>query len=246
MDTDDLSNETYDAIIKVAEKFHHDLTLQFGLLASDCKDESEYLKQALILIKECESDIEEAMEEIFYENIPEKSKFKSVLKEIKSQSKKFRKYQWKKERMKNGDKIILTEEQIKSIAEDLDIGMKVYVNLKTMEIKTIIDSLQHYEVDTEAWEDDINEIEENFDKYFEFEKMDSRESFRVMEDFVETVKDERLKEKLELGLSLSKPFRNFKDIIDDENEYRKQWFEFKDSRNIEFVKKQIERHNNSI
>lgn len=148
--------------------------------------------------------------------------------------------------MKNGDKIILTEEQIKSIAEDLDIGMKVYVNLLTMEIKTIIDTLQHYEVHTEAWEDDINEIEENFDKYFEFEKMDSRKSFQIMEEFLETVKDERLKEKLELGLSLSKPFRNFKDIIDVENEYRKQWFEFKDSRNIEFVKEQIERHNNSI
>jgi cobalamin biosynthesis Mg chelatase CobN len=104
----------------------------------------------------------------------------------------------------------------------------------------------HYDVDTEAWEDDINEIEENFDKYFQFERMDSRESFQVMEDFVETVDDKRLREKLELGLSLSKPFRNFKDIIDDENEYRTRWFEFRDARNIEFVKEQIERHNKSI
>ena len=140
----------------------------------------------------------------------------------------------------------LTEEQIKSIAEDLDTGMKVYVNLETMEIKSIIDTIQHYDVDTEAWEEDINEIEENFDKYFQFERMDSRESFQVMEDFIETVEDKRLKEKLELGLSLSKPFRNFKDIIDDENEYRKRWFAFKDARNIEFVKKQIERYNKGI
>lgn len=83
MDTDDLSEEAYSAVIINAEKFHHDLTLQFGVMASDCKDESEYLKEALLLIKEFESDIEEAMEEIFYENIPEKSKFKSALKEIK-------------------------------------------------------------------------------------------------------------------------------------------------------------------
>ncbi len=67
-----------------------------------------------------------------------------------------------------------------------------------------------------------------------------------MEDFIETVEDKRLREKLELGLSLSKPFRNFKDIIDDENEYRKRWFEFRDVRNIEFVKEQIERYNKSI
>jgi len=91
MDTDDLSNETYDAVIRQAEMFHHDLTLQFGVLASDCKDENEYLKQALLLIKECESDIEEAMDEIFYENIPEKSKFKSALKEIKKSIKEVQK-----------------------------------------------------------------------------------------------------------------------------------------------------------
>jgi hypothetical protein len=91
MDTDDLSEESYDAVIRKAEKFHHDLTLQFGLLASDCKDESEYLKQALLFIKECESNIEEAIDEIFYENIPEINKFKSALKEIKKIIKKVQK-----------------------------------------------------------------------------------------------------------------------------------------------------------
>lgn len=94
--------------------------------------------------------------------------------------------------------------------------MKVYVHMETNAIKTIIDLDQHFDAETEAWEEDLNEIEENFDKYFQFERMDSRESFQVMEDFVETVEDKRLREKLELGLSLSKTFRNFKDIIDDE------------------------------
>jgi len=32
MDTDDLSEETYKAIIGTAEGFHHDLTLQFCIL----------------------------------------------------------------------------------------------------------------------------------------------------------------------------------------------------------------------
>jgi len=136
-----------------------------------------------------------------------------------------------------------SEEEIKSIAEDLDIGMKVYVNIDTNEIKTIIDLDQHYDTDTEVWEEDINEIEENLDKYFQFERMDSRESFQVMEDFVETVKDEELRKKLELGLSLSKPFRNFKDIIDDEVEYREKWFAFKSAKYIEFVKEQLDNYN---
>jgi hypothetical protein len=67
-----------------------------------------------------------------------------------------------------------------------------------------------------------------------------------MEEFVETVKDEELRKKLELGLSLSKPYRNFKDIIDGENEYRKRWFEFKNAMYVAFVKKHLGRYNNRI
>lgn len=140
----------------------------------------------------------------------------------------------------------LTEEQIYSIADELEAGFKVYLNIETMETKSIIDFDNNYDADMEPWEDDIKEIEENYDKYLEFEKMDSRESFQVMEEFVETVRDEKLKEKLELGLSLSKPFRNFKDIIDDETEYRKKWFAFKSAKYREFVKEQLERHNNNL
>ena len=36
MDTDDLSNEAYEAVIIEAERFHHNLTLHFGVLADDC------------------------------------------------------------------------------------------------------------------------------------------------------------------------------------------------------------------
>ncbi|MDP3829932.1 MAG: UPF0158 family protein [Ignavibacteriaceae bacterium] len=151
-----------------------------------------------------------------------------------------------KEHMKNGDKIILTEEQIKSIAEELEAGFKVYLNIETMQTKSILDFDNNYDADTEPWEEDIKEIEENYDKYLEFDKMDSRESFQVMEEFIVTVDDEELRKKLELGLSKSKPFRNFKNIIDDENEYRKNWFAFRSAKYIEFVKEQLERYNNNL
>jgi len=147
--------------------------------------------------------------------------------------------------MNTRNELKLTDEEVKSIAEDLEIGMVVYINKETHEVKTVIDTDNYY-ADTEPWEEDLKEIEENYDKYLEIEKMDSPESYRVMEDFVETVKNEELKKKLELGLSLSKPFRNFKDIIDDEDEYRNIWFSFRDERYIEFVKEQIEIYNESI
>lgn len=83
MDTTDLSLEAYNAVLINAEKFHHDLTLQFGVLASDCKNEDEYLEESLSLIEEFEENIREALERIFYEKTPGINKFKSVLKKIK-------------------------------------------------------------------------------------------------------------------------------------------------------------------
>ena len=139
----------------------------------------------------------------------------------------------------------LTNEQIKSIAEELECGMKVYVHKKTKELKSIIDFDENIYADEEMWQEDIDEIEENIDNYIQFEKMDSRESFQVMEDFTDIVTDEELKKKLELGLRLSKPFRNFKDIIDDEGENRQKWFEFKSEKYIEFVKEQLSYFNDA-
>jgi len=147
--------------------------------------------------------------------------------------------------MKYGDKMKLTDEEIKFIAEELEIGMKVYLHKETKEIKSVINLEENIYADEELWKDSINEIEENYDKYVEFEKMDSREAFRVMEEFVETVDDEELKKKLELGLWLSKPFRNFKDIIDDEGEYRKKWFAFKSAKYVEYVKEQLANYNSA-
>ena len=50
MDTDDLSKESYNAILGEAESFHHDLTLQFGLLSYECSNEDEFLEESIRLI----------------------------------------------------------------------------------------------------------------------------------------------------------------------------------------------------
>lgn len=43
IDTRDLSDKAYKAIMIEAEKFNHDLTLKFGLLSYDCKDENDFI-----------------------------------------------------------------------------------------------------------------------------------------------------------------------------------------------------------
>lgn len=50
MDTRDISEHTYKAILGEAEQAHHDLALQFGLLAKICEDEADYIAKAEQLI----------------------------------------------------------------------------------------------------------------------------------------------------------------------------------------------------
>ena len=135
--------------------------------------------------------------------------------------------------------VTISKEKIKEIAEDLDCGMKCYYNKKTKEITTILDFESHIGADEEPWEDVINEIDEHWDDLVEFEMMDSRESFRVMAGFAEEVDDSALREKLVDALNRSKPFGNFKWIIDNSGDYRQNWFDFKNQKYIEWVEARI-------
>ena len=85
MDTDELSEETYKAIIITSEKFNHNLTLQFGVLASVCSDDNDYLLKANNLIIEWKSDLSNSINEIFFDTAkPAASTFENLLSNIQS------------------------------------------------------------------------------------------------------------------------------------------------------------------
>jgi hypothetical protein len=140
--------------------------------------------------------------------------------------------------------IKLTEDQIREIADNLDSGMRSYYNTKTGEIKSVINTENWIGADMEPWEDEIEEVEENWDDYIEFDNLETHESFEIMEKFAESIDDTRLQEKLFHALNKSKPFRNFKWVIDNSGEYRQRWFDFKKAWYIRVVKDQILRLNN--
>jgi hypothetical protein len=75
MDTDELSDKAYKAILGQAESFHHDLTLQFGMLSYDCKDEKEYIQMSIELIQEMMKYEEEEFDNIFLTTRPVKRNF---------------------------------------------------------------------------------------------------------------------------------------------------------------------------
>jgi hypothetical protein len=73
-------------------------------------------------------------------------------------------------------------------------------------------------------------MEENPDQFLGIERISSSESYRIMEDFAETLpvgENERLIEK---ALSWSRPFSNFKNALSGMGPLRQEWFDFRDER----------------
>jgi hypothetical protein len=135
----------------------------------------------------------------------------------------------------------LTNQQIEEIASDLDMGFKVFIHKTMREILNFPDELRiDVDPDEDAFVEDREKYENNSDDYIEIEAMSSTESFEVMESFTQQVSDRILQAKLYDALSKNRPFRRFKDIIDDEGDYRENWFEYKNRKDIEWVNRQIE------
>lgn len=82
MDTDDLSIETYKGVIIEAEKLTHDLTLHYGVLSGDCKNETEYLDKAEKLTRGIMQAEDWELDDIFWGNPPKKDKLHLTLRKI--------------------------------------------------------------------------------------------------------------------------------------------------------------------
>ena len=82
MDTDDLSREVYNGILIEAEKLTHDLTLHYGLLSYDCKNETEYMEKVEKLTTEILNLEDYELEDLFWGNLPDKNKLNFTLRKI--------------------------------------------------------------------------------------------------------------------------------------------------------------------
>lgn len=137
------------------------------------------------------------------------------------------------------EKINLRPEVIKDIAQNLEMGMACWYHITSGKVLRAPDRMHHDIADEELWEDVFKEVEEKMHESIAFECLDTHESFRVMESFAENeVGDKVLQAKLVTALTIKKPFRNFKFLIDN-SDYREAWFAFKEARYIEHVKEQL-------
>ena len=125
--------------------------------------------------------------------------------------------------------LTLTQQQIKEIADQLDSGMRCFLHKETSELLFVPDIENNPDIDEELFEEELEELDNNFGDYVEIEKPASRDSFEVMADFAEQLSDNvKLKTQLLQALDKKHPFREFKFIVDNSGVYRQQWFDFKD------------------
>jgi hypothetical protein len=134
----------------------------------------------------------------------------------------------------------LKQNIIREIAQELDCGNECYYNLKTNEIIAIpnFSQVSDEEEFKEIFRKDLEKINGNKTGFIKIEIPESFQSFRIMERFVVQLNDQNFKSELQDILGNKKPFRNFKNTI-DQSEFRQSWFDFKQKELEKIVENQL-------
>jgi hypothetical protein len=131
----------------------------------------------------------------------------------------------------------ITAKQLADMAQEIEIGMKVYINRNTYEIRSVMD-WEDSNGDTEEWENEEEKILEEWEDFAVVTKMESWEAFRVMEDFMVEVQDERMKKDLIRILEKKRPFANFKAVVES-SVLHENWFAYRANAMLEYIKEQL-------
>ena len=136
----------------------------------------------------------------------------------------------------------MKEEDIKEISEQLDCGFCAFVHKRTGQMIFIPNENELPDIEFDAWKEELELLKRNPSDYYEIEKWSSREAFQIMEEFAETLNENKqLQGRLLYALNNRKPFREFKFIIDNSGDFRQQWFDFKNKWQIDYVEQELKR-----
>lgn len=122
---------------------------------------------------------------------------------------------------------------LKIAMEDLCIAMddasyehQYYLDLQTGELIFF----SEYATDSQELEQSREQMGEYPERYEAVPRADSGESYRDMEDFIDTLTDTRPRELLDAAIGGRGAFRRFKDVLAGFPEEREKWFKFKEDR----------------
>jgi len=119
-----------------------------------------------------------------------------------------------------------------------------YLNLEIggiVRISELSDSFNEYGNEIE----DVDEFSVQLytEKYLPIPGSQSHESYEVMEQFIETVNNTTLQEKLINALNARRPFRRFKDVLMDYASEEKGWFKFEENNITQRILNWLEENN---
>jgi len=137
--------------------------------------------------------------------------------------------------------IKLSEQQIKEIASILDCGLTCFIDRKTGQVKNVLNA-ENLEISEDgSWENVLRDSGNTGYDYLEINPMPPRDAFLIMEDFVETIGNMDLQIRLSNTLNKKHPFKNFKWEIDRSGDYRQKWFDFKETKIIDWVRNYLDK-----
>jgi hypothetical protein len=117
-------------------------------------------------------------------------------------------------------------EELCAAKEDTSYENEYYLGLNGGEGVLVSEYMDDEDQETE----DLDQIEEKFDRYEQIPRAESHEGYWDMVDFTATLEDERLAELLGVAIDCKGAFRRFKDVLPGYPEEEERWFRFKDDR----------------
>lgn len=135
----------------------------------------------------------------------------------------------------------ITTVNIKEIAEQLDCGFRAFIHKSKGQLLFVPDENNLTGIDLDPWDEELEQLENNFSDYYEIDKWTTSEAFEIMSEFAEQVTDNKLQSQLFNALRKNKPFKEFKFVIDNSGDSRQKWFDYKNKRQQDFLARQLER-----
>ncbi len=126
------------------------------------------------------------------------------------------------------------------IADSMEAHEKCYIHKQTLEVVCIPDdSLFDGDLDPALWKEELAKIKSDKRNYIEIRKMDSKDAFKVIEEFVNSLPNSFVKRRLLEAIDGPKPFARFKHQIENCGLERESWFTFRREKNIQWVQEQL-------
>lgn len=119
-------------------------------------------------------------------------------------------------------------------------GLHSAFQMNMPEVKCFLDNTNGNVVKIPPGDQQLGEVRSQPQRYIAIEAVPSRIQYQWLDGFIRGIEDEALRHRMEAAINGKGAFRRFKDILNTDQELRRQWFEYRDlamrQRIVEWIK----------